>query len=595
MRKYWLFLTQFITASPLRNRLILFLIILASVPILVLGAVSISLIDLSHRQDVSSLELQLIDQKIEEIEKFFIDTLGILELRVGFTQNSPIELSQQEFLLEGLLQENAAFEEVSFIGLDGMEDSKRTRVAGNVELADVSRLPHFTDTVEGNNYFSDVYATLEGPMLTIAAPVFNRNNDIIQVLSAEVSLSAIVRSIESASLGASGYVLLFDNRGSLVAYGGREEVLGGTDLSGSSRVDRVLRGQVLDALEPEDRYESLFGSLPVVGAGKKIPQIGWVVLAEWPIVDADALILDIRNQVVLLIIFSVIAVILLASFFATRLVRPIRALKRGARAIERGDFSKRVTITTNDELEELGHAFNKMAKGLKRLSELRDEFVFIAAHELRSPVTVIKSYLSMTLEGDAGPISKEAKNFLEKTQKANDRLNRLVSDLLEVARSEAGRIVIETAPLTIEEPTRATLQELKTLAKEKSISLDYTVSKNLPNVLGDSDRIKEILVNLMGNAIKYTQEGGKIRVFHEVRGGNLITHIEDNGFGIAKKDQNKMFQKFYRVQTEQTRDITGTGLGLFIVKQLVEKMRGKIWFISEKGKGSTFSFSLPLA
>ena len=236
-----------------------------------------------------------------------------------------------------------------------------------------------------------------------------------------------------------------------------------------------------------------------------------------------------------------------------------------------------------------------MAKGLKRLSELRDEFVFIAAHELRSPVTVIKGYLSMTLEGDAGPISPRVKVFLEKTQSANNRLTQLVADLLEVARSEAGRIVIETTPLTIEEPTRATLGELKLLAGEKSISLDYTASENLPNVLGDSDRIKEILVNLVGNAIKYTQKGGKIHVFHEIDGGNLITHIQDNGFGIAKKDQKKIFQKFYRVQTEKTKDTTGTGLGLFIVKQLAEKMNGAVWFVSEKGKGSTFSFSLPLA
>ena len=103
------------------------------------------------------------------------------------------------------------------------------------------------------------------------------------------------------------------------------------------------------------------------------------------------------------------------------------------------------------------------------------------------------------------------------------------------------------------------------------------------------------MINLMGNAIKYTQEGGEVRVFHEVKGQEILTHVKDNGFGISRDAQSKIFEKFYRVQTKETRNIQGTGLGLFIVKQLVEKMNGKIWFVSEKGKGTTFSFALPRA
>jgi len=617
MKKQQFQLLQFFTSSPLRNRIIFFFIILAAVPILVLGTVSIYLIDLSHRHDVSSLELQLIDQKTEEIEKFFADTIGILELRVGFYQKSPINPEEQKFLVRALLEENSAFEEVSLIDVaglvvggiptvEGLETAKAIRIDDDLgstirfaeeetELLNVSQLRQFKEAAEGNNFIGETYYTLSGPKLTLAAPVRNRNDEIIHVLSAELDLSSIVRSVRRAGLGTSGYLVLVDRNGTLISHGSATDIQSGTDLIQLSRVQRVLSGERLDGLDARDRYESFFGSVVVVGAGKSIPETGWGLFAEWPIEDADAIIQNIRNQVLFLTIFSIAAVIFIASFFATRLVRPIHKLKSAARAIEKGKFKKRVDIKTGDELEELGQQFNKMAKGLKRLQELRDEFVFVAAHEIRSPVTVIKGYISMVLEGDAGKISPEVKDFLGKAQTANERLLKLVFDLLEVARSEAGRIVIEVTPLDMREPTRQSMDELQSLADEKSITLSYEQPEELPLVLGANDRIKEILINLAGNAIKYTAKQGWVKVSQEVRGGYVVTHIQDNGFGMSREAQKKLFQKFYRVKTKETREITGTGLGLFIVKELVEKMKGKISVVSQKGKGSTFSFTLPIA
>lgn len=606
MEKKFSSLVQFLTASPLRNRLILFFIVLATVPVLILGSVSIYLIDLSHRQDVSSLELRLLSQKKEEVEKFFLDTLGILELRTDIEPGFHIDEGAQEFLLKGFLEENNAFEGVSFISTEviidnkivvvgGKETAKKSRFQNSPEFLNVSQLPRYTEPITGRTFVGEVYYTLGGPLVTLAVPVRNKSGDIIHILTADVNLSRIVNSIENTGLGTSGYVLLFDRNGSLIARGRGVDTKPGTSFFEWPRLQSVLAGQQLDALGDRDRYESFFSTSAVVGAGRQIPDLGWVLLVEWPIEDADVIIRDIRDQVLFLTIFSIFAVILIAIIFAARLVRPIHKLEDAARAIEKGEFKGRVDIKTGDELEELGHQFNKMAKGLKRLQELRDEFVFVAAHEIRSPVTVIKGYISMVLEGDAGKISPEVKDFLGKAQTANERLLKLVFDLLEVARSEAGRLVIETKPLEIREPIRQSVDELQSLADEKSITLSYEQPKELPLVLGDNDRIKEIMVNLAGNAIKYTAEGGWVKVFHEVKGGYVITHIQDNGFGMSRDAQKKLFQKFYRVKTEETREIGGTGLGLFIVKELVEKMKGKTSVVSEKGKGSTFSFTLPVS
>lgn len=580
--------------SKLRERFVLFFVMLAVVPLLAFGGVALYLIDLSHRQDVSKLELQLIDQKSEEIEKFFTDTIGILELRVGFTQKAEIESSQQEFILTGLLEENRAFEEVSFINLNGLETAKKSRTEDAPSLFDVSRLPKFFKTERGQKFIGDVYYTLSGPMLTLASPVRNRSNEIIQILAAEVNLSQIVRSVEKSYLGITGYLVVVDGRGQLIAHRGRG-VSTGADLSGIEGVRSVLGGESFNGLGEKDRYVSFFSSVPVVGSAKKIAGIGWAVLAEWPLNDADLIIQGVRNQVLLLAVSSIIAVFILALIFAKRLVAPIRALEQGAAEIEKGNFEKQVIVRTGDELEDLGSAFNRMAKGLKKLKELQEEFLFIAAHDLKSPVVVIKGYLDMILGGEAGIISDKAREFLGEAGRANKRIIQLVEDLLMVARSESGKISVEVRPFDIAQSIAESIEELKPLADAKFIRIDHEPLPQRERVMADQDRVKEVMANLISNAIKYSPEKSSIKIFHQVKNDRLITHVGDNGYGIPKEYHGKVFEKFFHAAPKEEKEgVESTGLGLFIVKQLVEKMNGRVWFESEEGKGSVFSFSLRL-
>src|SRR5258708_160860 len=298
-----------IFGSPMRNRFALFFFALALGPALTLGAIAIYFINLSHPLDVAALESQLVDQKIAEIQSFFADAEGAIDLQVGFEQKSEIERSQQAFLLDGLLKEHGAFKEVHFENLAGIVTAKRTHAGGSASstaidlpeqstggLEDVSKLQEFIVPKSGRPYIGPVHETLGGPVITIAAPVHNKNGDIIQVLSADVSLATLISSIDKVRLGSTGYVLIFDKNGALVSRP-FSRLVPGTDFSHTERVSRVLSGAALSGLDATDRYESYVNGAPVAGMGKRVPVLGWAILAEWPVADADSVINDLRFEV----------------------------------------------------------------------------------------------------------------------------------------------------------------------------------------------------------------------------------------------------------------------------------------------------------
>jgi len=596
-----------IFGSPMRNRFVLFFIALALVPTLALGITAIYFIDLSHRLDVAALETQLIDQKIAEIKTFFADTQGAMDIRVAFEQKSEIERSQQAFLLKGLLSENKAFREVRLENLAGIVTAKDTR-DGDAEqstqtnlpeqstggLEDVSRLPEFTAPKGGASYIGPVRETLEGPMITLAMPVHNRSGDIIQVLAADISLARLFASIGKTQLGQSGYVLLFDRDGVLISSPFQTPALGG-GFSQRERVAHILGGGMLSGTETKDLYESYVNKAPVIGAGKRVPALGWVILAEWPVADANSVIDDLRLEVLELTLLSIAAVLLLAPLFALRLTRPIHELGRAARAIEAGKLDTSIAIKTGDELEELGEQFNTMAKGLKRLQELRNEFVHIVTHELRAPITAIKYAAALLKDGTVGTLNEETKKLVEPIWVSSNHLVNLVNDLLEVATSEAGKLRIAIERIALAPIVQEVCEELRSFAGERHVELKYDAPAGaapLPLVFADTTRVKQVLMNFVSNGIKYNRADGTVTIHHEMTPTEIITHVTDTGKGMSAEEQAHLFEKFYR-SAGNDKKIEGTGLGLFIAKDLIEKMGGTVSVASTLGEGTTFSFSLP--
>ena len=572
-----------IFGSRLRNKTTLLLIVAAAVPLLLLGTVVLTTVDENHAQDVAKLEEQLLAQKESEIRKFFADTIGIIELRVTYSQAKPIDAGQQETLLAGLLANNGAFEQVTFIDLDGKESSSMDREGDELLLLDRSKLPYFETLEAGKEYISPVYQTLSGPMVTIAAPVYNKNGTTIQYLAADVHLSSIANSIKAATLGSRGYVVLTD--GSLRVIGSGAGIEPGESMKGSPLFSTERRAE---ASAHVHYYMSTVAKTPVVGLVERIPEFDWYVLIEWPLDDANSVSADVRAQILLFTLVSLIAAMLLAPLVARRLTRPIEILKEGAARIAQGELTHTVSIHSGDELEELGKSFNVMGKGLQELEELQKEFVHIITHELRAPVTAIRGYVSLIKEGDAGLLPPQLTQYVDVIWQSAEHLSALINDLLDAARIESGKFSLDLKQEDLSKIVREIISEMTPLAKTRGMTITYTEAK-LPQVNADAMRTKQVLVNLVSNAIKYGADNGTVSISHSVLNDEVTTSVANPGAGISAEQQTHIFEKFFRAGGSKA---IGTGLGLYITKQLVEKMGGSIGFRSEPDKETVFNFSL---
>src|SRR5215472_9717505 len=255
-------------------------------------------------------------------------------------------------------------------------------------------------------------------------------------------------------------------------------------------------------------------------------------------------------------------------------------------------YSAPVTDREDRDLGRL-HAFRDVTKE-REAERIKDEFVSLVSHELRTPLTSIKGYVDLLIDGDAGEVTEEQKEFLEIVKNNSDRLVMLVNDLLDVSRIEAGRINLRLQPVDLAGSIGEVATSLRPLMEQKGQSLKLELPEDLPNVMADRDRVTQIVTNLLSNAHKYTLEGGAVTVRVQVGTDEVQVAVSDTGVGMTPDERDKLFTKFLRAQNPATQDVSGTGLGLNIVKSLVDKQGGRIWVTSEPMKGSTFTFTIPI-
>ncbi len=231
----------------------------------------------------------------------------------------------------------------------------------------------------------------------------------------------------------------------------------------------------------------------------------------------------------------------------------------------------------------------------RELDRMKSEFVSLVSHELRTPLTSISGYVEMLLDGDAGELQEEQADFLGIVKRNTDRLTALINDLLNVSRIESGRIELKRIPLDLGQIIRNVAQSHRPSIEEKGQTLSLDLPADLPAVVGDMDRLTQVMVNLLSNACKYTPAGGSITIAATREPGQLRIQVTDTGIGLSQDEQSRLFTKFYRADNPTTREVGGTGLGLWITRSLVELHGGTVEVRSAPGEGSTFTVMLPVA
>ncbi|MBM3940714.1 MAG: HAMP domain-containing histidine kinase [SAR202 cluster bacterium] len=230
------------------------------------------------------------------------------------------------------------------------------------------------------------------------------------------------------------------------------------------------------------------------------------------------------------------------------------------------------------------------AATLREVDRVKDNFMSIAAHELRTPLTTLYGFSELLLTRQVQPAQQ--RKWLESIHDETHRLSTLVDDLLNVSRIESGALTLRKDRLSMAEVVASALRAYGEMPATHALQVD--VPETLPEIVGDHDKLVQIIVNLVSNAVKYSPNGGAVVVTARHFAGTVELRVRDQGLGIAPEDQAKLFTTFYRVQRPETKKVPGTGIGLYIVKSLVEIMGGRVWIESEVGKGSMFAFTVPV-
>jgi signal transduction histidine kinase len=250
-------------------------------------------------------------------------------------------------------------------------------------------------------------------------------------------------------------------------------------------------------------------------------------------------------------------------------------------------------VTLRQEIKRATSRLKEKNEQLRELDKAKDEFISMASHQLRTPLTAIKGYLSMLLEGDAGEIKVSQYDFINEAYSAAGRMVGLINDLLNVSRMETGRFFLEPKEVDIEKMVEEEVKQLQNHAKEKGLYLKIKTKGKVPHIFADETKIRQVVMNFIDNAIYYTQNGG-VTVKLSKEKDDFVFEVEDTGIGVPKEAAAHLFEKFYRADNARQTRPDGTGLGIYLAKRVVEDHGGKVVFHSEEGKGSSFGFRFPL-
>jgi signal transduction histidine kinase len=290
------------------------------------------------------------------------------------------------------------------------------------------------------------------------------------------------------------------------------------------------------------------------------------------------------------ILASVVSLVL-ARWLARGMTQPLRDMARAAKRMETGDYSQRIETRNRDEVGRLAAAFNRMSAELEHVEQSRRDLVANVSHELKTPIAAIRAHLENLLDGVERPDPQTLQVMLAQSE----RLGRLVEQLLDLSRLESGEVPLQREEVPLAPLVTQVVSEIEVARSHREVRLARELPEDLPAVDADRERVHQVLFNLVDNAIRFTPEGGAVTIAAHRHNGSVEVSVADTGVGIPPEHLPRLFERFYRVDSARARDEGGTGIGLAIARSVVEAHGGHIKAESELGKGSVFTFDLPVA
>jgi signal transduction histidine kinase len=449
------------------------------------------------------------------------------------------------------------------------------------------------------------------------------------VTVADVNLKFILDVIEPIRVGSAGYAFVIDVDGVLIAHPDISQVLRHSDLSSLSQV-RAAR-----AYKPgQERAMTATsaGGAQVLTAFERVDPPGWTVFVEQPLDEAFAPLMGSVVRAAILLVLGLAAASIASYVLARRLTGPIAALQSAASRVGAGALGERIALHTGDELEALGAEFDRMAARLREsyatlerkvedrtrdlsasldenirlvreleyksgqleaASQNKSEFLASMSHELRTPLNAIIGFNEVIQQELAGPLNEKQHDYLNDAITSAHHLLSLINEILDLSKVEAGGMELEPTEFSLRELVGASVGIIRERAARNGITVQWDVD-GIDAVEADARKVKQILFNLLSNAVKFTPDGGNIEVRAWRGDGDWRVSVRDSGVGIPPADQERIFEEFRQSKSAGARAYEGTGLGLTLSKRFVELHGGQIACQSEVGKGSTFTFSVPL-
>jgi signal transduction histidine kinase len=370
------------------------------------------------------------------------------------------------------------------------------------------------------------------------------------------------------------------------------------------KVDDAMRLQLSKEYPLSLQIEGLVNQL-VQREREKMGQLRASVAAA----NKNTLVLMASSAAVLILLALLLGFVTSWSF-----ILPVQEAHRFLGQVAKGNFAATINVPNRDEFGALADRMNQMSQELQRLydsqhrnsqelqrlndqlqqaSKAKSNFLANMSHELRTPMNAILGFVEMALDEIYGEVPPHLKEPLTDIQTNGKHLLRLINDVLDLSKIEAGRMELVLAEYSVQDVVETVRSSLQSLALEKGLEFVAAAEDDIPLAFGDGRRITQCLTNLVGNAVKFSKRG-RVAVWVEQQGDNLVYRVSDTGIGIPKEELENIFAEFQQVDTAITREYSGTGLGLNITKKFVEMHGGQIWVESELGQGSTFSFSIPL-